>query len=178
MDFLERHFQNPNFETVWINYTSFNRKKVTTSNFGIWLGYKKGELFAEMRFRQTVPKEKFGQDVWTSVKSLVTFFDKMHPVITSPPLILLNSRKAIEFLQRTAYKWASIDNKEKSKIHFWLDTMTPTFEWYNVLEQPFCILRELMLEEGENVKKKIVNKGFFDWTELNEVDSMLTDSPS
>jgi hypothetical protein len=168
MDWLERHLNNPEFETVWVGYTSFNRKRVTTSNYGIWLGYKGGELFTEMRFRQTVPKEKFGQDVWTHAKSLVTLFDKMHPYISSPPLVLINSRKAIKFLYDGDYKWKSIEYKEKSKIHFWMDTMTPKLEWYNVLERPFCILRELMLEEGENVSRKIANREFFDWTELNE----------
>lgn len=168
MDYLDRHLNNPEHETVWVGYTSFNRNRVTTSNFGIWLGYKGGQLFSELRFRQTIPKDKFGQDIWTHVKSLVTLFDKMHPVIKSPPLILLSSRKAIKFLEQSMYKWAAIDHKEKSKIHFWLDTMTPNLQWYNVLEQPFCILRELMLEEGGNVSSKIANRQFFDWTGLNE----------
>lgn len=172
MDFLERHLQNPRFDTVWIGYTSFSRKKIATSNYGIWLGYKQGELFAEMRFRQMVPKGKFGQVEWTHIKSLTALFDAMHPYIKSPPLILMSNKRAIRFLQKSDYKWANISTKEKSKIHFWLDTMTPELEWYNVLERPFCMLRELMLEEGENVSRKMVNGEFFDWTELKEADNI------
>jgi hypothetical protein len=132
------------------------------------MGYKNGEPFFEMQFRQTVPKEKFGQDKWTHIKALVALFDKVHPYIDSPPLVLISSKHTISFFNKAAYKWASIDNKEKSKIHFWLDTLTPKFEWFNILHHPFSTLRELAREDVRRVSMKIADKQFIDWTDLKE----------
>lgn len=166
-DWLERHINNPKYNEVFIGYTSYSRKKVTSVNNGIFVGYRKGRPFFEMKFREGVPKEKLGQDIWSHHKSIIGLFDKAWPYITAPPLVLLSSRKAVEWLKTSAYKWLSISEKSKSKLFFWVDSLAPTFESYDATTQPFSMLREFCLREGEDLSKRVAEKRIYDYSSWN-----------
>lgn len=170
MNWLEDKLNNPEFDEVYVGYTSFTRKKITTSNSGIWMGYRQGKPFFELRFRYAFPKGKFGQDVWTHFKACSILFDTIWPFTSRPPLVLVSSQRAINFIKEAGFKWLSIDQQEKAKMYFWLDTLTPTFEWYNSLEPPFCVLREMMLKESKHIAIKIGNKDLYDYSSWNDPD--------
>jgi hypothetical protein len=170
VDYLDRHLLNPKFSEVYIGYTSFTRKKIATSNTGIWVGYRNGEPFFEMRFRYAFPKGKFSQDIWTHFKAVTFLCDNIWRHTSSPPLILVSSKRAVTFIQGQGYKWLPIGEQEKAKMYFWLDTLTPQIESYDALTPPFSLLRELMLEDSQHVSKKVAEKSFVDFTDLNVVE--------
>lgn len=167
-DWLDTQLNNPKYNEVIVGYTSYSRKKVTSVNNGIFIGYRKGKPFFWMKFREGVAKQRLGQDIWSHHKSLIGLFDKIHPYITSPPLILLSSKRAVKWLETSAYKWISISDKDKSKLFFWVDVLNPTFESYDITSQPFSILREMCLKEGNNISNKVVNKEFYDYSQFDE----------
>lgn len=170
IDWLDRHLKNPKYNEVFVGYTSYSRRKVTSVNNGVFIGYRNGKPFFQMKFREGVPKEKLGQDIWAHHKSLIGLFNNIHGIITSPPLILLSSRKAVDWLQKSSYKWISISDKSKSKLFFWVDSLCPTFESYDCTTAPFSALRELCLKEGNNISNKVVNKTFYDYSQWNVLE--------
>lgn len=156
-------------EFVILGYTSYSRKRVTSVNNGIYIGYKNGKPFFHMKFREGVTKVKLMQDIWSHHKSLIGVFDKIHSQITSPPLILLSSKKAVDWLKTSAYKWISISDKDKSKLFFWVDVLKPEFESYDITTQPFSLLRELALKEGARISNKVVKKEFYNYGQWLEI---------
>lgn len=166
-DWLDEKLNDPRYGEVFVGYTSYSRKKVTSVNNGIFIGYRKGRPFFEMRFREGVAKQKLGQDIWSHHKSLIGLFDKAYTYISGPPLILLSSRKAVEWLKTSAYKWLSISDKDKSKLFFWVDSLKPEFDHYDITTQPFSILREMCLNEGINISKKVVDKTLYNYSQFD-----------
>lgn len=170
-NWLESDLNNLKYPEVFVGYTSYSRRKIVSINNGIFIGYRLGKPFFWMKFRESVPKQKLGQDVYAHHKGLIGLFDKIHNIITSPPLILISSRKAVEWLHTSAYKWLSISEKDKSKLFFYVDMLKPEFKSYDVTTQPFSILRELALKEGNNISSKTAEKSFYDYsTEWSEFD--------
>lgn len=169
IDYLDRFLRDTRYNEVFLGYTSYSRKRVTSVNNGVFIGYKTatGKPFFQMKFREGVPKEKLGQDIWSHHKSLIGLFDKAHGLITSPPLILLSSKRAVNWLETSAYKWLSISEKSKSKLYFWVDSLCPTFQHYDITKAPFSALRELCLAEGRRITKKAVDKDFYDYSQWN-----------
>lgn len=157
-------------DQVFVGYTSFNRKKITTTNFGIWLGYDKGELFFQMRFRYHIPKSRFGKDVWTHIKSVISLFDAVGRYIKpmTVPLILLPSQGAIKFIEKNTWKNLDVGEglgvAEKHKFTQYVNIYTPQFARYSATIPPYSMLREMMKQESVLVSNKIVNKGFYDYS--------------
>lgn len=172
-DWLDQHLNNPKYNEVFVGYTSYSRKKVTSVNNGVFIGYRKGRPFFWMKFREGVAKQKLGQDIWSHHKSLIGLFNVVYPYISAPPLILLSSKKAVEWLKTSAYKWLSISDKDKSKLYFWVDSLKPEFQHYDITTQPFSVLREYCLTEGNRISKKVVDKSFYDYSKFDE-DNKIT----
>lgn len=164
---------SPKYNEVFVGYTSYTRKKLKSVNNGVYIGYRSGKPFFWMKFREAVDKEKLGQDIWSHHKGLIGLFDKAFPYITGPPLILLSSKKAVDWLKTSAYKWLSISDKDKSKLFFWVDTLKPEFESYDSTTQPYSIMRELALKENTNIAKKVVEHKFYDYSQFDEIDNLI-----
>jgi hypothetical protein len=168
IDWLEEDLMNPNHNEVFVGYTSYIRNKVASINNGIFIGYRQGRPFFWMKFRESVEKGRMKQDIWSHHKSLITLFDIVHHEITGPPLILLSSKKAIKWLEDSAYKYVKLTDKDKSKLWFWTDVLHPVFKPYDAMSAPYSILRELCLAENVNVSMKASNKQFFDYAEFDK----------
>lgn len=171
-DWLESKINDKEHEQVFIGYTSFTNKRVTTTNQGVWLGYDKGELFFQMRFRYHLPKVKFGKDVWTHIKAISVLFDSVGRYIRpyTPPKIIISSIKAQKFIENNVYKNLSVYENIQDKQRFisYMDIFTPQFDYFQAVTPPYSLLRELVREDNKNVAKKVVDKSFYDYSSWND----------
>lgn len=82
----------------------------------------------------------------------------------SPPIIYTHSKMAKQWFEKGHYKGHVFSNNTKVELWTLLNHYQPQFELYDSTAKPFCLLREMCLEQNVVLKQR---KGKFnDWSNL------------
>lgn len=168
LDWLERYLNDPKYNEVFVGYSSPARRKMDSIENGLWVGYRGGKPFFNMKFRLSAPKGKLTQKMYAHLRSVITLFDGMHQTLTGPPLIVIPNALAAGWLRKTSYKFTKIADKDKNKLWLYTDMYQPEFASYDATAMPFSAMRELCLAEGKNIAIKAANHLFYDYSQFDE----------
>jgi hypothetical protein len=165
LDYLDEHIKAPQHSTVFIGGTTYNMGRIKTTYNGMWLGYKDGLPFVEIRFVFQEKKTRFGDNVLAQVKSLEKLFRNAYKHMDSDTLVMVSSKRFIEWMNRGQYKW--MDGLDvKAKLFTWFDAINPKLGWYNSLHPPYSLIREVLTNEKKEILSRPPSKEELSWTNI------------
>ena len=107
--------------------------------------------------------ERYG--IWGNNKK-IGFRPVVEPLqfFKSPPIIYTHSKMAKQWFEKGHYKGHVFSNNTKVELWTLLNHYQPQFELYDSTAKPFCLLREICLEQNVVLKRR---KGKFnDWSKV------------
>lgn len=161
-------FDFDRYDTCWIGYIGYNRNKLTVTYNGIWLGYRDGELLADMRFKTREPKPtRISRQVYASVLGVHALLSSMHAVMGNA-LVLVQSKRALKWLHRSTYRLTDLDIK--STLFPLMQIVHPTIESYNPMTFPYSALLEVAQTETDYHHYRMGS--YESWIDLAEPDTV------